>query len=241
MKPWRFFSFTDALVAAAAEHDEVLEFLFSQTDSNSKPERNNAQYALSRVAEEAPERLRPYLNETVELINDDAEYLKIRGHAAKTYALVATASTSVRPSGDALATLLDSRESTAVEGALKALTSIIEHPSMNLAPRRYEDRIDVLADGDNPEITLYSDDRARVETIQEVFSAQTDTETTAAEDSETRVFEGADTSKQTAVDMRTQNGGSNDSSDVSFCPNCGEDLTQWDDPAFCSSCGFDFT
>lgn len=241
MKPWRFFSYTDALVAAAAEHNEVLEFLRSQTDSDSKPERNNAQYALSRVADDAPDRLTPYLQEFVDVINDDSEYLKIRGHAAKTYGLAATDSTSVRPAGDALATLLDSRESTAVKGALTALAPIIEHPSMELAPHRFEDRIEVLSDGGDPEIILFSEDKARVETVQEYLSEQTGTQTTANGGSETRVFNGSETTEQTATATQNQTADTSDSSSVSFCPNCGENLSQWSDPAFCSGCGFEFS
>ena len=241
MKPWRYFSYTDALVAAAAEHDEVLNFLRSQTDSDSKPERNNAQYTLSRVANDAPGRLTPYLEEFVDVINDDSEYLKIRGHAVKTYGLAATDSASVRPAGDALATLLDSRESTAVKGALTALSAIIEHPSMELAPHRFGDRIEVLSDGGDSEITLFSEDRARVETVQEALSEQMDAQTATAGSGETRVFKGPETTEQATGGTSDQAGDSGGSSEVTFCPNCGEDLSQWSDPSFCSECGFKFS
>lgn len=259
MKPWRYFSFTDALVAATVD-DEVLDLLRSRTDSDSQPERNNAHYALSRVAEEAPERITPFLHEFVGVVDDDSEYLKIRGHAAKTYGLAAAESTSVRPEGDSLSTLLRSRESTAVEGALASLVVLTKHPSMELAPGLYNDRLDVLAAGDDEEISLWSEDKERVETIQEYLAERTKTaaQTTASGGAQpagekTQVFDGPGntrsspgTSEADSTDGTDAAGGrdaddAGGSTAVSFCPNCGEDLRQWSDPSFCSGCGFELS
>ncbi|MFC6872649.1 hypothetical protein [Halobellus marinus] len=258
MKPWRFFSFTDAVVAAAVDDDEVLNFLRSRTDSDSQPERNNAHYALSKVADEAPGRITPHLAEFVEVVDDGSEYLKIRGHAAKTYGLAAAESTTVRPEGDSLSTLLESRESTAVEGALASLAALTEHPSMDLAPGLYDERLEILAAGDDEEVSLWSDDRKRVEAIQEYLAGRTGAHTTdsgggQAGGEETQVFDGSETTEVAPADVggeaangsRTtgETGAGDDrdgSSGVSFCPNCGEDLRQWSDPSFCTGCGFEF-
>lgn len=244
MKPWRFFSFTDGVVSAAVEDDRVLDFLRSQIDSGSKAERNNAHLALSRVAEKAPDRVAPHLSEFIDVVEDDSEYLKIRGHAAKTYGLAASTSTTVRPTDDALSMLLESRDSIAVKGSLAALVAITEHPSMYLASELFIDRLEVLADGDDEEVSLWSEDRQRVETVRKYLADRTRSGdeasgSAAADDSseETQVFGEAGNTEVAPADV---GGNADRSGSISFCPNCGEDLRQWSDLSFCSDCGFEF-
>lgn len=227
-KPWRFYSFSDAVASIAAESEQTREMLREYVETGSKAERNNALFTFSKVSEATPAALSSLAPMFRKIAEDDSEYLKQRGFAAECFA---RAPPGEQPLDAAtIETLLNTREKAAVDGGLWALRHGLETDRSRPYSDEIVSRVEDLKENEVDDLYLYRQDRELAESIYDLLSEIEDDE-----------FNGGTEQSGTPTKVYSETPTSSTSPTVSFCPSCGTNLEEYDDPAFCISCGTEFS